>query len=285
LVKVFLSWSGEVSHAVASALRDWLPSVLQTVEPYMSSKDIDKGARWAIDIGEELDSSDFGILCVTGDNLMSQWLNFEAGALSKSMESSRVAPFLVGVHAADLVGPLAQFQATTATRDDVLRLVASMNRASDHRIDEQRLAAAVDLWWPQLETRLANVNSGSPAATRARREISDMVEELLELTRGMQRNPVRVLSNGLVVTERRHEPAGPHLEPDQQGAMFEEVRTAFSAAGFDSPMMFRAASRDLYLDVNASEADSGALRAALVEIANRYGVTVELTAHTQLDGS
>lgn len=32
-MKVFISWSGERSQALAQALRDWLPLVLHFVEP------------------------------------------------------------------------------------------------------------------------------------------------------------------------------------------------------------------------------------------------------------
>lgn len=64
-MKVFISWSGDTSHRVAKIFRDWLPSVIQSVSPYVSSEDIDKGSRWSTDIADELDESTYGILCVT----------------------------------------------------------------------------------------------------------------------------------------------------------------------------------------------------------------------------
>lgn len=86
IVKVFISWSGDISLKVATVFRDWLPSVIQSIEPYVSSEDIDKGARWSTDIAKELENSTFGILCDTKENIEAPWLSFEAGALSKTME-------------------------------------------------------------------------------------------------------------------------------------------------------------------------------------------------------
>ena len=115
-MKVFISWSGDSSHKVAIVLRDWLPSVIQALEPYVSS-DIDKGARWMADISGELENSSFGILCVTKDNIHAPWLNFEAGALSKFAKQDRAAPFLFGVDVSEIrEGPLSQFQASSDAR-------------------------------------------------------------------------------------------------------------------------------------------------------------------------
>ena len=75
-MKVFISWSGTTSHKVAVLLRDWLPSVIQSIEPYVSSEDIDKGARWSTDIAGELHASTYGLICVTKNNTEAPWINF-----------------------------------------------------------------------------------------------------------------------------------------------------------------------------------------------------------------
>jgi TIR domain len=82
-MKVFISWSGVRSTAVAQTLHDWLPQVMNAVEPWMSSEDMRKGSLWRLTLAEELESTHVGVICLTPENLRAPWLLFEAGALSK----------------------------------------------------------------------------------------------------------------------------------------------------------------------------------------------------------
>lgn len=49
-MEIFLSWSGLRSQEVAKSLREWLPKVIQSLEPWISASDIDKGSRWLKEI-------------------------------------------------------------------------------------------------------------------------------------------------------------------------------------------------------------------------------------------
>lgn len=187
-MKVFISWSGTKSQGVAKVLKQWIPCVIQSVEPYFSSADIDKGARWSTDIAKELQDASFGILCVTKDNLSSSWLNFEAGALSKSIEQSKVCPFLVDLKPSDIQNsPILQFQMASATKDDVLKLFKSINsNLGDYKLNEEVLSTTFDTFWPKIEEALRDVSTVTEVSVPVKKGSEDtqtLMEEILELVR------------------------------------------------------------------------------------------------------
>lgn len=186
-MKVFISWSGQGSHAVALALKDWLPRVLQSVEPWVSSEDINKGARWLVELSAELADTSYGIVCLTPESLNAPWVLFEAGALSKGIELGRVSPLLVGLTDADLSGPLATFQTTKPDLEDLTRLVLSINRANVSQLGEQLVTEAVAIWWPALEEQIREATALLGQQAPDRRDMRDMLSEVLELTRSADR--------------------------------------------------------------------------------------------------
>lgn len=155
-MKVFVSWSGEASHAMAKALKDWLPNVIQAVDVFLSSEDIAKGSQWFAELGKELDESEFGILCLTRANLRAPWVLYEAGALGKRFGQARVVPLLLDLTMPELQGPLAHFNAAEADRDEIAKVVKAINAAlGPDGLKETQLAKVLKTWWPDLEKALA----------------------------------------------------------------------------------------------------------------------------------
>lgn len=190
-MKVFISWSGNKSHKVGLVFRDWLPSVIQSIIPYVSSEDIDKGARWSTDIAAELADSTFGILCVTKENLEAPWLSFEAGALSKTMDKSFVSPFLFDIKRSEVDGPILQFQSTIFQKDDIKKLVKTLNKAcGEVSITDSRLDKAFEVWYPTLEeelNKLKDVQDEEIKKNETESHSSEILEEILDLSRNNQR--------------------------------------------------------------------------------------------------
>lgn len=187
MTKVFISWSGKDSQQYAELLHGWLPSVLQFAEPYFTPKDVEKGVRWNNDISEKLETCDIGLLCLTQSNLESPWILFEAGALSKNIGGSRVTGILFGFGPSELTGPLATFQNTPYEKRHVFQVLEMINQANTATpLSREGLSRAFEKWWPDLEAAIAKVETEQLGIKdKGRRPDSELIEEILILTRGM----------------------------------------------------------------------------------------------------
>ena len=183
-MKVFISWSGPLSKKLGEAIRGWLPGVLQAVVPYFTPADIEKGARWSTDIAKELEESSIGILCVTQDNLHSDWILFEAGALSKRLQKSHVCPILFGITNTDLAGPLKQFQTTEFEKADFSKLLGVINaQLGEHKLPQKTLELVFDKWWPDLDLKIKDILKDVQKADQPIRPDRELLEEILLLNR------------------------------------------------------------------------------------------------------
>ena len=183
--KVFISWSGELSRKLGEVLRMWLPGTLQNVKPYFTPDDIEKGTKWDSDIAKELETSDIGLFCLTPGNTEKPWLLFEAGALSKKKDKSRVCTILFDLVPTDLEGPMAGFQSTRFLKEDFRKLLATINSmANDSMLDSPVLDKIFEKWWPDLEAQVSSIlQAGKEQGSPHKRDDREMIEEILELTR------------------------------------------------------------------------------------------------------
>ena len=183
--KVFISWSGPLTQKIAQELDGWIPKVLQSVQTYFTPDDIEKGARWAGNIETELSQSEIGILCLTRENQISPWITFEAGALSKNKDVSKVCPLLFDFDNKDLTGPLTIFQTTKFEKDEFKKLISSINNScAEQKLDDKTFDETFEVWWPRLEERVEQILLEKDVTTKPqKRSPSEILEEILEIVR------------------------------------------------------------------------------------------------------
>lgn len=188
-MKVFISWSGKKSKEVGELLCEWLQCVIQAIEPWMSSKDIDRGSLWFSQINNQLKDTSIGIVCVTSSNLFKPWILFEAGALAKGLSSNRVCTFLVDITPTDISDPLAQFNHTMPTKDGLWGLVLTLNNSlGDKKLGDKIIESVFNTYWPQFESKFSQIliNNKDDSVIVDKKE-EDILGEVLYMTRRMDK--------------------------------------------------------------------------------------------------
>ena len=185
-MRVFISWAGVASKALATVVQEWLPNVIQRVEPWYSPE-IEKGSRWLDELTDGLRTSQAGIFCLTRESLSSVWMGFEAGAIAQ-VHSAKVCTILMGLKPSDVQYPLAQFQHTTLTKEDVFILVSTMNSQlgridGERALTESQLGNAFNTWWPQLEGKIAKIAARGSTVDSPVRSERELLEEIMGIVR------------------------------------------------------------------------------------------------------
>jgi len=199
-MKVFISWSGEKSKAVAELLREWLQCVLQQCEPWMSATDIDRGSIWFSEILQILSEVTIGIICLTNENKERPWMLFEAGAIVKGLSKNRVCTFLIDLEPKDIRPPLAQFNHTLPNKNDIFQLVLTINKHMDEgKLKTELLKKVFDKFWNDFNSKMEfinneyNINDENPENEMISYYKQDeILEEVLYTVRGLERQIVKL---------------------------------------------------------------------------------------------
>lgn len=198
-MKVFVSWSGEQSQKFAEALKEWLEQCIQSVEVFFSSEDIEKGDNWQIKLSNELQDTNYGIVCLTPENIDAPWIHFEAGALSKLLDS-RVMVLAMNINFSDIKGPLKAFQATKFEKGDIFKLLKTINGLQEKPLGEEKLKNSFEAFWPQFQTKIEKIKketiSESEDKKSSKINVSGTVDEILQIVRSQNaliNNPEKLL--------------------------------------------------------------------------------------------
>ena len=107
-MNIFVGWSQERSREAAVKFADWIKSVIQSADVFISTE-MAKGVQWPGELMERLKQSRYGVVFVTPENRNERWLNFEAGAIASALDR-RMAPVVIGLEKSDLEPPLGNYQ-------------------------------------------------------------------------------------------------------------------------------------------------------------------------------
>lgn len=186
-MKIFISWSGDLSKKVAQELKKWLPCIIQSVEVFYSPEDIEKGENWDSKISAQLSECNYGIVCLTSENTNAPWINFEAGAIAKTLES-RVSALMINIKTSEIQGPLKRYQATKLEKDDMYQLIEDINKATDNPLASDILDSTFNAIWDKMYDSIRKcIKDYRPVLVEKNEDKgirnNEVVEEILQLVR------------------------------------------------------------------------------------------------------
>lgn len=118
-------------------------------------------------------------------------MNFEAGALSKAIDKSKVCPLLFHLKPSDISdSPILQFQMANVEKEDIFKLFKSINSSlGEDGLDESRLEKMFSAFWPEMKKefdKIKDVNIEDNKSSNEKSDSSEILEEMLELLRYQQ---------------------------------------------------------------------------------------------------
>ncbi len=188
VLKVFISWSKN-SRQVGKAVSDAVKEIFDPVVTTFISQEIKAGARGLEEIDASLNETDFGIICLTRSNQTEQWINYEAGALSRQVEDkrSRMGVFLVDLTVDEVNSPMNIFQCKLAKLEGFTDLMSSLNDLASPGLNENTLNKRINAAWPDVEQAVKAVLAGEPDQPVTPPKTSEeKLDELIGLVKAME---------------------------------------------------------------------------------------------------
>lgn len=230
-MKVYIGWSGPRGKMIGEIFAEMLPDIIQSCEPFFSPE-IEKGLDWVTKLTEELRDSPVGIICLTPENLNEPWILFEAGALSKGMKDKHVCTFLYELDSSDVKKPLSLFQYTKNTKEEILRLMGTINKCTEKPLSNDRLEKYFEKWWDEFESRLKKIPTFKEITGTdlpPEREEKDILKEVLSTVRELKREQAIDVPRGKMLSLEEYVNTLPlygeiiEIEPELAGRIHEQL--------------------------------------------------------------
>lgn len=169
-MKIFLSWSGNLSREVALLLSEHLRPILWDVKTFMSGENIPSGSEWTKVLARELKENPFAIVCLTPQNLSSPWLLYEAGALTYNDDNKLCALLLGTLTLEDVRGPLERYQHRALTEKEFRTLLDDIRKMLADPPTEKEFDQNFAMHWPAIQKGYAEALKKFPETRLPRPE-------------------------------------------------------------------------------------------------------------------
>lgn len=173
--RVFISWTGDLGKAIA----DYVSSEMfdyANLQPWLSHS-ITVGSNWFDETQKALNSSHYGVVCLTPGSSTKPWINFESGFLFGRLKNCKLITF-----DENLRNPLGQLQRVNGMRQaDWVRVLQEMTGRP-----ENECKAWVRDKFPGLE-RTVELRQSSPYSYLS--QIDETMDMIQQLSEKLKKNP------------------------------------------------------------------------------------------------
>ncbi len=217
-MKIFISSSGDFAKSLAEPTKRFLDQVLPNIDTFQSSIDILNGEQWLRRLNEELGVCKYGILILTKDSQHSDWVHFEAGALSKGSIENQIIPICFDFPIEELYSPIKNiFQGFTFNKEKVEGLVHQINENSDSPKDNKIINSYLEKYWDEYFEEIQDLIKNNEKCQKEPDETTKIINEIIR-NRNFILNIVDTLGQRMVDVKLR-KPPNELLEPLQNLAL------------------------------------------------------------------
>jgi len=158
-MQVYISWSGKTNYKLALRIRDLIRKVTPGLEVWVSAEDIEEGTRWSSDFIQILNEVAFGIICVDPSNHQSPWMQFELGAIAKSIDKYNIRVFLYNLTTSEITKPLTLFPPLSLEKNEFKSLFDDLSAVFPKaRIPRFEMIDRLNKEWENFENDLVEIN-------------------------------------------------------------------------------------------------------------------------------
>ncbi len=158
-MQVYISWAGQTSYKYALRMRDLLRKVTPGLEIWISAEDILDGVRWSPDFIQILNEVTFCIVCVDPSNHLSPWMQFELGAIAKSINKFNIRILLHEVKLSELSEPFTLFPPFSVNKNEFQSLFDDLLAIFPRiRIPRFEMLDRLNKNWETFEDEMAEID-------------------------------------------------------------------------------------------------------------------------------